>query len=372
MKLHIVAVALASLALQAHANVPASDAWQHLWRNADQRGEAKMQQGNPADAAKEYADPQRKGYAAFKAGDFAGAARTLSGVDAVEAQYNRGNALAYAGDLQGALNAYDAALKHEPQHHDARKNRDLVAKAMQEKKDEQKQDTASKDKDKDKSKNGQKDGKDDRGKTGQSGNQQGGNTANKPDDKPGGKSANQQGSGNGGKQDANSANKPDGKSDGKSADQPAGSNSGKQDASAAIKPDGKSGGKSIDQQASGNSAKQDANGANIQDTRPGDKGGVPSSQQAQAPSPDDAAQARQDAETGLNALNPSKQDAHADGAASHAGGAQVNPQMAATDSLSEKQLAQDQWLRSIPDDPGGLLRRKFLIEHLRRQRSVTP
>ena len=26
----------------------------------------------------------------------------------------------------------------------------------------------------------------------------------------------------------------------------------------------------------------------------------------------------------------------------------------------------DQWLRQIPDDPGGLLRRKFALEHCRR------
>jgi Ca-activated chloride channel family protein len=34
---------------------------------------------------------------------------------------------------------------------------------------------------------------------------------------------------------------------------------------------------------------------------------------------------------------------------------------------SEQKLALDQWLRQIPDDPGGLLRRKFLIEHMIKQ-----
>lgn len=34
---------------------------------------------------------------------------------------------------------------------------------------------------------------------------------------------------------------------------------------------------------------------------------------------------------------------------------------------SEQALALDQWLRRIPDDPGGLLRRKFMIEHMLRQ-----
>jgi len=34
----------------------------------------------------------------------------------------------------------------------------------------------------------------------------------------------------------------------------------------------------------------------------------------------------------------------------------------------EKQQAKEQWLRLIPDDPGGLLREKFLRDHIRRQR----
>jgi Ca-activated chloride channel family protein len=35
---------------------------------------------------------------------------------------------------------------------------------------------------------------------------------------------------------------------------------------------------------------------------------------------------------------------------------------------SEKQRAKEQWLRLIPDDPGGLMREKFMRDHLRRQR----
>jgi Ca-activated chloride channel family protein len=37
---------------------------------------------------------------------------------------------------------------------------------------------------------------------------------------------------------------------------------------------------------------------------------------------------------------------------------------------SEQAMARDQWLRQIPDDPGGLLRRKFLIEHLILERAA--
>jgi Ca-activated chloride channel family protein len=34
---------------------------------------------------------------------------------------------------------------------------------------------------------------------------------------------------------------------------------------------------------------------------------------------------------------------------------------------SEQAQSLDQWLRWIPDDPAGLLRRKFMIEHMRHQ-----
>ena len=41
--------------------------------------------------------------------------------------------------------------------------------------------------------------------------------------------------------------------------------------------------------------------------------------------------------------------------------------------MSEQQLALEQWLRQVPDDPAGLLRRKFMVEHLMRQkRAQTP
>jgi len=68
----------------------------------------------------------------------------------------------------------------------------------------------------------------------------------------------------------------------------------------------------------------------------------------------DSAQARSDAAAALAQPQPGQQAAPA--------GA----------PLSERQLAEEQWLRRIPDDPGGLLRRKFLIEHLIRQQGTQP
>ena len=36
--------------------------------------------------------------------------------------------------------------------------------------------------------------------------------------------------------------------------------------------------------------------------------------------------------------------------------------------MPERQAAMEQWLRRIPDDPGGLLRRKFLYQYSNRHR----
>ena len=41
---------------------------------------------------------------------------------------------------------------------------------------------------------------------------------------------------------------------------------------------------------------------------------------------------------------------------------------ASSEAEREKQQAKEQWLRLIPDDPGGLMREKFLRDHLRRER----
>ncbi len=48
------------------------------------------------------------------------------------ASYNLGNALARAGDLTGAIDAYDEALRYNPRDADAQANRSLIARMIQE------------------------------------------------------------------------------------------------------------------------------------------------------------------------------------------------------------------------------------------------
>jgi len=121
------------------AGAQAADGWSGLWHTPDQRGEQLMRQGDAAAAAQTYSDPRRKAYAELQAGDYAAAAKGFDGFDDSDAQYNRGNALAHAGDLQQALKAYDAALTRNPDNRDAKHNRDLVEQALKQQQSKQQQ-----------------------------------------------------------------------------------------------------------------------------------------------------------------------------------------------------------------------------------------
>jgi Ca-activated chloride channel family protein len=114
-----------ALAGDAHA------AWSDLWRTPDQQGQALLDAGEPGAAAARFRDPRRRAYADLQANRYAQAASLLAPFSDVQSEYNRGNALAKANQLQTALAAYDAALKQSPADKDIRHNRDLVARALQ-------------------------------------------------------------------------------------------------------------------------------------------------------------------------------------------------------------------------------------------------
>lgn len=107
-----------------------------LWWRADQQGQQLLDAGRPAEAARRFADPQRRGLALYQAGDYAGAAAAFAEGDDAAADYNRGNALAKGGDLEGALAAYDRALQRAPQLAVAQRNRELVLQLLQQHEEE--------------------------------------------------------------------------------------------------------------------------------------------------------------------------------------------------------------------------------------------
>lgn len=103
-----------------------ADWWASLWRRPDQRGMEAFAAERPEQAARLFEDPEWRAAAQYRAGDYAASARSLAGIDTAEAHYNRGNALARAGEIESAIAAYDRALELDPEHDDARFNRDLL------------------------------------------------------------------------------------------------------------------------------------------------------------------------------------------------------------------------------------------------------
>ncbi|MGC8518084.1 MAG: hypothetical protein ACP5P4_06085 [Steroidobacteraceae bacterium] len=104
--------------------------WSNLWRTPDQQGEALLAAGRPAQAAAHFTSRRRKAYADLLAGRYAPAAQLLQSLKDPTSEYNLGNALAHLGRLRAALAAYDAALKQQPHDRDIRHNRNLVARVL--------------------------------------------------------------------------------------------------------------------------------------------------------------------------------------------------------------------------------------------------
>lgn len=105
--------------------------FQDLWWRPDQRGQQLLEQQRPAEAARHFENPQWQGVALYQAGDFAAAAQAFAQGNDAAAHYNRGNALARAGELEAALDAYDQALEYQPDLQAALDNQALVEQALQ-------------------------------------------------------------------------------------------------------------------------------------------------------------------------------------------------------------------------------------------------
>jgi Ca-activated chloride channel family protein len=111
--------------------------WQDLWLRPDQRGQKAFESDQPERAAELFESPEWRGAAQYRAGQFEQSAVSLAAVDSAEGHYNRGNALAYAGQLPAAIAAYERALALDQGHEDARYNRDLLEQYLEDNPEQQ-------------------------------------------------------------------------------------------------------------------------------------------------------------------------------------------------------------------------------------------
>jgi len=290
--------------------------WAALWSTPDQRAQRLLQSGDAVAAARLFHDPRRRAYAQIEARQYAAAARLLQPYPDPISEYNRGNALARAGQLSAALGAYKAAMKQAPRrrslYRDARHNRDLVEaqlKARQQQRQQKQQQ--------------QKQQPNRQQKSAPAAGQQ--SPGSQSPQNAGGTGT---GSGGGGQSASQKQQRYSAQPGEQNRNEP-----------------------------------QSANGRQVHHGRQGKTGREnPSGGQRAGAQPRKAAGQRQPA----NAAARAKRDAAAAlGRAPRDLGGERSPP---PQPESEQSMSLDQWLRWIPDDPAGLLRRKFMIEHLLQQR----
>jgi len=258
--------------------------WEQLWKNNDQRALQQLEQGNAQQAAELFETPAWQAAAEYRAGNYAKSADILKSIDNADAHYNRGNALAKTGAYDEALQAYKRALELQPEHEDARYNKQQVEQTLQNQQNEKQQSSEDESDSNEPSEDDQSD-------------------TNKTDDNQNGdsKSQNNQSTGSQPEED-----------------------------------------KSENDQATG-------------DQNNSDPGNDEQSGQNPPQAKPDSSQTESESES-------AEQQAQAQQAAD-------KPDGEATDEpLDLQQQQTQQWLKKIPDDPGGLLRRKFHYQYGREPR----
>jgi Ca-activated chloride channel family protein len=124
--------------------------WQDLWQTNDQQAQQQYNQQNYQGAAQQFENSQWQGSAHYKAGDYEKALEAFTqGEQAGSANslYNQGNALAQMQKYQEAIDAYEQALKKNPDLQDAKDNMEKLK--QQQKKEQEKSDQSKDDKSED-------------------------------------------------------------------------------------------------------------------------------------------------------------------------------------------------------------------------------
>ena len=104
--------------------------WDDLWLNKNQQAQRALEDGDAAEAAQLFEDPEWSAVARYRAGDYAGSAADFAAFEDTRNLYNLGNALALQGQLESAIDAYEQVLEEDPDDEDAVFNRDLLKEML--------------------------------------------------------------------------------------------------------------------------------------------------------------------------------------------------------------------------------------------------
>jgi Ca-activated chloride channel family protein len=351
--------------------------WDELWQRKDQQAAQALQNGEYEQAARLAEDPAYRGSALYRQGDYEKAIEEFERMPDADASYNRGNALARLSKYKDAISAYDRALELRPDMEDALANKAAVEALLNQQQKEKES----------------PDQQNDRDQSSEQEQQQG---ASAQDDAEQEEQSKQADSGDSGDQEASSQPDEQQASQGQTGeeenagqkDQENPSQSDEQQASQAQK------GEQEQSAQQEQDAQADAGSSGNQESHPQSDGEEPPETQTGAR--DDAEQKRSESENQFadanRELDKGRDDEQAETESGPSGQESEPGQQGIEDKIakqppstdrqqtpepsaeaealnSEEQMAAQRWLRRIPDDPGGLLRRKFLYQYRQRARS---
>lgn len=325
--------------------------WDDMWQRRDQQAHQALQAGE-LDLARQLAEkPLQRGEAAFRAADYETARSAYSDIETAQGHYNRGNTLAQMGKYKEAIAAYDEALAQQPEMEDATHNKAELEKLLQQQEQQQQQNS----KENEQQENGEGDSQQSSGSDGQEGEK--------------------------GKEDSESqqADNKDGQQDGEGDES---GESQQADNKNAGDEQGNEQGKDEEQQAS-----QDPGNSADNKEEPGQDDGNSGGQPQSASAASLAGQAG--SESGEQSDSTASMSGQEQPAAEMSADEQAEAEMAQTQvgdieqpendngkpgvpgyqldtAEREQQQADERWLGRIPDDPGGLLRRKFQYQYSQR------
>jgi len=278
---------------------------ENLWQRPDQQGVRSLEQGHASEAAQLFRNPEWEGVAHYQAGEYEQAVNALKGIETARGHYNRGNALARLGRYPEALMAYEEALKLDPDDADAKANRDLIKEQLRKQQQQNQMQPPPEGGDK-------------------------GENRKSPQQEGAESKSEQQKQDQQGEQPKNADQTQAGQQQPKSDEE--GQSEAQQTGEGNPQPDQPP---SAEQQAQAQQTEQSP-----------DKEQPPSAEEgvAKAPTPEKQSEEEQSQAEG-EAAAPAEQE-----------------------PLTEEERATEQWLRRIPDDPAGLLRRKFQYQYRQQYR----
>jgi Ca-activated chloride channel family protein len=294
--------------------------WNNLWINKEQQAEKALQKKQFDKVTELSKSPLMQGAANYKKKDYKKSLEDFKQANGADARYNEGNAFAKLEKYEEAISAYDRALKLQPEMQDAQINKaaiEALLKNKKEKKSDSDKKQDSKNKDNKQGEEGQKGNTDNKKKEGKDSKK-----GEEKQDKEGKEKNNEDSKDNGEKSDDKNGENGDKKNNDQSKNQFSDAN------------------KNLEEKD-----KKKETSKKGDDDNPDDENKEKQSQQIKE--------------------DENKKTSEAGKENSEEKGTKTD----AEELSKEEKMAAEQWLRRIPDDPGGLLRRKFQLQYQQRKPS---